>query len=517
MDQKETGPVLPDPETERLQKRYHALFPEDMTPEQIRETLNGMRGDPDLDALREMFCNGLLYVYCAGYAEYPKKDKDIYAEMKRLFLEQAVLLPKQEYAFFHAAACFFRGEHGGCIRDLKRFFDRMRSFWTQQPLDESAFADCFVDVFKNAYPGFWSKIAQLLRNYPCEADLTELCETLEAYYRCQTDEDRAELLLPFAAAHPAFSLPKELLGFAYMGLKLWGNALACFEQVEEKSVLFYYGDVRFWMAWCCGKLRDRKAEEQYYRDCLKADPDYPNAVNNLGDCLYRQKRYEEAIGLLGDCVREERDLPWAANNYVRALLAAGKNETARAFVRETGISIRPELIKRVKNAPKKDLAAPAEPLPEEEDPDADTPLRLPDTGVKQQQFSSEKTLEDELSARLLAGREVFGKKLRLYRRRGDWCGRQYPINGGKGRIDLLCVDETGDFYVIELKKDAGYDDPYIQIRDYVEWVHKHLCPKNRKTYGIICLNSPSQALREAVRRDDRIELYEYSISYSRVV
>jgi len=80
-----------------------------------------------------------------------------------------------------------------------------------------------------------------------------------------------------------------------------------------------------------------------------------------------------------------------------------------------------------------------------------------DLGPKRQRFSSERLLEEELTARIEAGIEVFGLQLKMYRREGKY-GRQFiiPI----GRLDLLCEDEEGNLYIIELKKDSGYDDAF---------------------------------------------------------
>lgn len=68
------------------------------------------------------------------------------------------------------------------------------------------------------------------------------------------------------------------------------------------------------------------------------------------------------------------------------------------------------------------------------------------------QFSSEKLLEDELTARLEKGDEVFGMPLHIYKQKGEY-GRQYIMNG-VGRLDLLAEDNEGNLYVIELKKTA---------------------------------------------------------------
>ena len=136
-----------------------------------------------------------------------------------------------------------------------------------------------------------------------------------------------------------------------------------------------------------------------------------------------------------------------------------------------------------------------------------------DLGVKRQQFSSEKLLEDELTARIESGMEVFGMNLKIFRRKGLY-GRQFiiPI----GRLDLLCEDAQGNLYVIELKKDSGYDDAYQQTANYLDWFEQSEYAKGKKVYGIICLNAPTKALIQKVRNDKRMRLFEYAISYTEI-
>lgn len=86
-----------------------------------------------------------------------------------------------------------------------------------------------------------------------------------------------------------------------------------------------------------------------------------------------------------------------------------------------------------------------------------------------------------MTAKIENGIPVFGLKLKMYKRKGEY-GRQYiiPI----GRLDLLCEDCEGNLYIIELKKDSGYDDAYKQTADY-----------------------------KKVHSDRRMKLFEYQISY----
>lgn len=138
-----------------------------------------------------------------------------------------------------------------------------------------------------------------------------------------------------------------------------------------------------------------------------------------------------------------------------------------------------------------------------------------DFGIKRQQFSSEKLLEDELTLRLEAGMPVFGMNLHIYDHKGDFYGRQYPFE--MGRLDLLCEDNNGNLYIIELKKDSGYDDAYVQTAQYLDWFEKAPISQGKKVYGIICLNSPTPELVGKVRNDPRMKLFEYQISYTEIM
>jgi RecB family endonuclease NucS len=135
-------------------------------------------------------------------------------------------------------------------------------------------------------------------------------------------------------------------------------------------------------------------------------------------------------------------------------------------------------------------------------------IRIP--RVKKQQFSSEKLLEDELTARIESGTEVFGMNLKMYRRKGLY-GRQFIIP--VGRLDLLCEDDCGNLYVIEVKKDSGYDDAYEQTAMYLDWFERTNFSEGKKVYGVICLNSPTPKILKKVHADKRMRLFEYQISY----
>lgn len=186
-----------------------------------------------------------------------------------------------------------------------------------------------------------------------------------------------------------------------------------------------------------------------------------------------------------------------------------KNGEAQRVIQEHERFVSKDLKKRAeKPVGKVKIAVPE---PAVTDVEAET---IVDIGVKKQQFSSEKLLEDELVQRMEIGIPVFGMPLRIYQKRGVY-GRQFVLRNG--RLDILGIDTAGDLYVIELKKDSGYDDAYAQTREYIDWIEEDVAVKGQRVFGIICLNDPTKDLIEKVKADDQMRLFEYSISYSEII
>jgi hypothetical protein len=200
---------------------------------------------------------------------------------------------------------------------------------------------------------------------------------------------------------------------------------------------------------------------------------------------------------------------------IRVLLSMGQYGEAQSFVVKYKGKVSKDLVRRVeKSAEKKDIVKLTSEILEtdEEDDNSETFSTIPIGAVKQQ-FSSEKILEDELICRIERDGNMFGMTLSVYEAAGAY-GRQFiiPI----GRLDILAIDKQNNLYVIELKKDSGYDDPFDQTVKYVEWLEKNMSEEGRKVYGIICLNNPTQRVIERIRSDNRIQLFEYCISYNKI-
>lgn len=464
--------------------------------------------------IRDMYCNTLLYSISQGYTKYDsihfEKNEAIQA-----YLKAVEMLPRK-YSYYYLLYYFFKRGNDKVLVLLNEYLEELRQSTAEQNnllIDEYSFIDLFFEPFKQSFPTFWTTLADVLRKYPVQAGIPELCETIDRYYNCNTDEEALDLLLCAMQTYPEFVLIKELIGYTYFSMKMWNNAIAYLEATDETGLFFTDGAANFMMGWSYGKLKNRKLEETYYRKALETLPQDIIILNNLGYCLYSQKKYIDAKEILEACLSLNDSYTYAVNNYIRVLIALGRNKDAKEFAKRSKCKVSKSLRTKLDKLDTKNARLVKKKVESELDITEDdfSQENAVDLGIKRQQFSNEKLLEDELTARIESGMEVFGKKLKIYKRKGAY-GRQFIIP--VGRLDLLCEDDNGDLYVIELKKDSGYDDAYEQTAEYLNWFEQNEISKGKKVFGIICLNSPSAKLIEKVHVDKRMSLFEYQISYT---
>jgi hypothetical protein len=82
-----------------------------------------------------------------------------------------------------------------------------------------------------------------------------------------------------------------------------------------------------------------------------------------------------------------------------------------------------------------------------------------------------------------------------------------------GPIDILAVDEAGQFTVIELKLGRGPDATLGQILRYMGWVSRHLADR-KPVQGIIVASEIPSKLRYAVTQVPTVSLMEYDLTFS---
>lgn len=105
---------------------------------------------------------------------------------------------------------------------------------------------------------------------------------------------------------------------------------------------------------------------------------------------------------------------------------------------------------------------------------------------------------------------IGGRKVRLYRNTEGRDGMEYPTDVGP--IDILTIDDVGNFFVFELKLDRGPDRALGQLARYMGWVKLHLAA-DREVRGVIVARSIDEKLQYAVRVMPNVALLEYEVEF----
>lgn len=122
-------------------------------------------------------------------------------------------------------------------------------------------------------------------------------------------------------------------------------------------------------------------------------------------------------------------------------------------------------------------------------------------------FAYEHDLRDYLATNL----HIIEPSLRLYSDEGI-TGKEFPAGGRY--IDLLAVDQSGGYVVIELKVSRGYDRVVGQLLRYMSWIKRHHAEPGQSVRGIILAKEIGADLRLACADIPNVSLFEYSLQVS---
>lgn len=129
--------------------------------------------------------------------------------------------------------------------------------------------------------------------------------------------------------------------------------------------------------------------------------------------------------------------------------------------------------------------------------------------ISQEETSLEFALESHLRDFLAKDLERIEPGLKLYES-GGRDGVEFPVDGG--RIDILAVDKSDRFVVIELKLSQGRNKALGQILYYMGWVDANL--SSIPSRGIVIASEISEELKIAVSRAPEVSLYRYKMNFS---
>jgi hypothetical protein len=121
------------------------------------------------------------------------------------------------------------------------------------------------------------------------------------------------------------------------------------------------------------------------------------------------------------------------------------------------------------------------------------------------------SIERDLEECLIQNLAMLEAGLSIYRD-GDVDGRQLDT-GAVGIIDILAIDKSGGFVVIELKAGRAADSVCGQILGYISWVRKELAA-GKKVRGIIVASEFSDRLRYAADAVGSLSLIRYNIAFN---
>ena len=199
----------------------------------------------------------------------------------------------------------------------------------------------------------------------------------------------------------------------------------------------------------------------------------------------------------------------------RLLYAMGKYSEAREFVKNARVKVAKAIRDKIEKAPEKDAITVIPEMKPDEIEENSEPVAKAVFERKGFQFQSEKVLEDELTMRMEAGRGgCFGLPLKIYKRRGEY-GRQF-VFPNRGPLVLLPEDAEKNLYIIELKKDSGYDDVYKQtIREAFRTIKYHtVCGDSCENAGwMIDLRTVSFEYKEEVTELEHLRCVVERITY----
>ena len=124
-------------------------------------------------------------------------------------------------------------------------------------------------------------------------------------------------------------------------------------------------------------------------------------------------------------------------------------------------------------------------------------------------LGSEFAYESDLQNYLAKHLSIVEPGLRLYQEEGI-SGIEFPV--GNRRIDILALDNNGNYVVIELKVSKGYDKVVGQLLRYMAWIQKYHAEPDQEVRGVIVAREISEDLLLACSQISNIDLYEYKLS-----
>jgi Endonuclease NucS C-terminal domain len=124
-------------------------------------------------------------------------------------------------------------------------------------------------------------------------------------------------------------------------------------------------------------------------------------------------------------------------------------------------------------------------------------------------FTLEYQLRDFIASNLNT-MSINGRRLRLWVDPTGRDGVEFP--SAVGPIDILAVDDSGSFFVFELKRANGSDRAIGQLTRYMGWVRQTI-GRGHDVFGVIVAKSIGENLRYSASVVPNVHLFEYEVKF----
>ena len=121
------------------------------------------------------------------------------------------------------------------------------------------------------------------------------------------------------------------------------------------------------------------------------------------------------------------------------------------------------------------------------------------------------SVERDLRKYLVPNLDSLESGLKLYTDQ-ERSGEEYPIEGGRMRIDILARDEHNSYVVVELKAGVADQSTFGQLSAYMGWIKKNLA-KGENVRGMIVANDFDEKIKYAAQSVSNIKLKRYVLEF----
>lgn len=134
------------------------------------------------------------------------------------------------------------------------------------------------------------------------------------------------------AAEKPEPLTPEKRGDIYMARKMYREAIEKYQECPESAVILNKIGIGH------HQLMQLDTARKYYQRALKANPKYPEAVNNLGTVYYAKKSYRRAVGQYKKALQLDPDSASIYSNLGTAYFARKRyKDAAEAYQKALGL------------------------------------------------------------------------------------------------------------------------------------------------------------------------------------